>query len=297
MWAWIVVAVALVGGGIAFAASRSGDDEASPTITDITDDTDAPDETDESPDSTLDTLAPETVPDTAPDSVPDSAPITLPTVPETVAPTSPPGLPYDLAITEQWFYVSGDNIWDYGGIVENRGTQTATGFIEIEIDFYDAADRIIDTESAFVDTVIPGQRTPFVATLYEPAAPPTRMEVRLADDNYIDEAPGPVGGFTFANITTADDGFTFDVLGEATSTFTVDLEFVQLVAIWREADGTVIWTSYQYLDRVPAGSTTAFTISSYSELAPRVCSDRDPVHRLIRSRRWARAHLPTPMPD
>lgn len=273
MWAWIVVAVALVGGGIAFAASRGGDDDAGPTITDVTDDTSSDDTTDDTAtDDTDDTdeTTPETLaPDTVPESVPDTAPLTLPTVPETVAPTSPPGLPYDLVITEQWFYAAGENIWDYGGIVENRGTRTATGFIEIEIDFYDASDRIISTESAYVDTVIPGLRTPFVSTLYEPAAPPTRMEVRLADDNFIDEAPGPVGAFTFANITTADDGFTFDVIGEATSTFTVDLEYVQLVAIWRGADGTVVWTSYEYLDRVPAGSTTAFTISSYSELAPR----------------------------
>ncbi|MCU1358793.1 MAG: hypothetical protein JWN99_82 [Ilumatobacteraceae bacterium] len=274
LWLWLLIVIVLVGGGIAVASSSGSDDDAVPTLTDNTvesDDTatDSPDQTDRPPETNFVTIPAETAETTPAITTP---PLTLPTVPSTEAPTTTAAGPQqgDLVITEQWFYPDGDNTYGYGGIVENKGTQSATGFIEIEIDFFDATDRILSTESAFVDTVIPGVRTPFTSSLIEPAAPPVRMEVRLADDNFIDEAAGAVGNITIANVATADDGFEFDVTGDATSTFTVDLDLVQLVALWRDANGVVIYTAIQYLDRVPAGSTTAFTISSFDDVAPRV---------------------------
>jgi hypothetical protein len=268
VWAWLVIVLALIGGGVAVAMS-GGDDSPS----DATDDTVASVQTTITADTattvTPTTVVNETVASSAVETTAVETTAVETTAPETTAPPAS-GLPVEMVITEQWFYAAGDATYDYGGIVENLGTQTATGFIEVEIDFFDATDRILSTESAFVDTVVPGLRTPFVGILFDPAAEPVRMDVRLADDNFIDDAPGPAGNIEISNITTVDNDFEFDINGDATSTFTEDLDFVQLVALWRDSEGIVVYSAYQYLERVPAGSTTAFTIPTFSESAPRV---------------------------
>jgi hypothetical protein len=265
VWLWLLIVLALIGGGVALAA-RGGDD-ATPAANDQTSRTDEPGRTDE-------TQPPETGSVTVPVTVETTPVVTTPlTLPTTVPPTEPPTTDgpssSDLEITEQWYYLSGENTFDYGGIIENHGTQTLTGFIEVQIDFFDATNRILSTESSFVDTVIPAVRTPFVGTLFDPAAEPVRMEVRLADDNFFDEAAGPIGDLTVANVTTADDGFEFDVNGDATSTFTVALDSVQLVALWRDPNGVVVFSATTYLDRVPAGSTSVFTVAAFSDVVPR----------------------------
>jgi hypothetical protein len=270
---WLIVLLAAIGAVLIFVLSSGDDDDdgapATSAAVDVTSGTDGTEPTVPSaPTEPVQTTVADSVEQTV-----DTTTETLDTAPDETAatevPTTVSGLPYELVITEQWFYPSSEGLYDYGGIIENTGSQTATGFIEIEIDFFDDAGRILSTESAFVDTVVPGLRTPFTSILIEPATAPTRMEVRLADDNFIDEDPGPVGALTFANITTADDDFTFEVSGDATSTFTEDLDFVQIVALWRDAGGAVIFSASQYLERVPAGSTTAFTITSFGDVVPR----------------------------
>ena len=271
---WLIVLLAAIGAVVLFVVSSGDDDDddASPGSTAVIDGTEPADGTE--PNQETEPTAPvqTAVADTAVETVATTEPTdTSPTetTSETATPTTASGLPYDLVVTEQWFYPSFEGLYDYGGIIENNGTQTATGFIEIEIDFFDDTGRILSTESAFVDTVVPGPAHTVRRRSVEPAAAPTRMEVRLADDNFIDEDPGPVGDLTFANITTNDDEFTFEVSGDATSTFTEDLDFVQIVALWRDAGGAVIFTASQYLERVPAGSTTAFTITSFGDVVPR----------------------------
>ena len=234
-----------------------------PTVTDETrptDDTDA-DRADRSDPARSDRVVEDTAVITVETTAEPADTSPTETTPAT-APTTASGLPYELVIAEQWFYPSGDGLYDFGGIVENTGTQTATGFIEIEIDFFDDTGRILSTESAFVDTVVPGLRTPFIGLLIEPPAAPTRMEVRLADDNFIE---ADAGAGRRPDVRQHHDrpttSFTFEVSGDATSTFTENLDFVQIVALWRDAGGAVIFSATQYLDRVPAGSTVAFTIT------------------------------------
>jgi hypothetical protein len=174
----------------------------------------------------------------------------------------------DLAVTDQWFYASGDGLYDYGGIVENHGEQTATGFIEIDVDFFDASGALLSTEPAFVDMAAPGARTPFTSILVEPAAEPVRMQARVSDQSFIDSQPGPQGQVSVADVTVRDDGFVLDVAGTATSSFDVDLDYVQLVAVWRDGGGTVVFAATGFLERLPGGSTQPFTISAFGDGLP-----------------------------
>ncbi|MBI5089797.1 MAG: hypothetical protein HZB15_13325 [Actinobacteria bacterium] len=275
-WAWLVVAVGLGCGGtaLAFSLGNSDSDSRPSTSSAHVETTAALPATTTTTEIVVTTAEPTTTTRPAPTTVAPTT--TREVVPSTSAPSgsattvtgSMSPLPYDLAITDQWYVPSGDDIYDYGGIVENRGTQTATGYLAIEVDFYDATDRLISTETAFVDMVVPGTPTPFASVLVNPVAEPTRMDVRVSADSVFDQQPGPRGTVTVTNVAVVDESGFIDVTGDATSTFTVGLDYVQLVALWRGADGTVEFAVSGYLERLPAGGTEAFRISSFADFAP-----------------------------
>jgi hypothetical protein len=281
VWSWIVALVVLAG-ATTVVAVRSGDGghSSSPLPTrppasstsSSAPATEAPETTTQ---PTRATVLPVPSPPVSPPSPTDptsGAPpaTTTPAAPSSSAGsgTESAGLPHDLVVTDHWYYPSGPGMYEFGGIVENRGTSTAAGFIAIDVDFYDASGRIVRTESAFVDMVVPGWPTPFSSLLIDPVAEPTRMDARVSDDTFIDAAPGPQGTITVDHVSMSSAAGYVDVSGDATSTFEVDLDYVGLVALWRGADGAVEFGATGYLERLPAGAVEAFTVTGFGDDLP-----------------------------
>jgi hypothetical protein len=173
-----------------------------------------------------------------------------------------------LVVTEHWFHPALGGLYEYGGIIENTGAQTAAGYIAIEVDFFDADDRILATKTAFANMVVPGSRTPFSSVLVDVAVEPVRMEARVSSGTFIDEEPGPEGTVAVDDVSIGRDGDFLDVTGEAASSFSVDLDYVVLVAAWRGADGSVEFSATGFIERLPAGSVATFAISTFGDDLP-----------------------------
>jgi hypothetical protein len=180
----------------------------------------------------------------------------------------------DMTVSEAWVIPdpdSGENDYEYGVILDNASTTEVYEYVEVQISFYDDAGRLVDSESQYFSSVLPGKN---IATgyVYGAPAPISRMETEVVVDDFLTStSAADAGTLTFDQLAVADaDDYSFSVTGQLVSSFPEQLDNVLLTAVWRDAAGAVIDTETAYLDIVPPNTPTLFTIDVYSETLERV---------------------------
>lgn len=180
----------------------------------------------------------------------------------------------DLTISESWMFPdpdSGDNSYEYGLVLANASSSVVYEYVEVELNFFDDAGRLVDTETQFFSSVLPG-RNIGTGYLYEAPAPATRMETELVIDDFLtSSSEASSGTLTFDQLTVADTtDYSFRVNGQVVSSFPDQVDNVQVTGLWRDAAGAVIASETAYLDHVPPNTPTLFSIDVFSETLERV---------------------------
>jgi hypothetical protein len=170
-----------------------------------------------------------------------------------------------LAVQESWFRADGSGGYDWGTIVTNSGTTTWSGPYVLA-KFYDADNRLIDSDDGYFGTVAPGPSA-VVGYIWDAAAEPTRVEVAFVDGGYDTEPE--TGELTVGELTlTPDAGGTSTLTGTVTSTFAKEQSFAQVIFVWRDASNAVAFATSSYVDTIPAGGSAPIEVTLYGENLP-----------------------------
>src|SRR5690606_10589555 len=85
------------------------------------------------------------------------------------------------------------------------------------------------------------------------------IEVRGPQASSATRSPkGETGAFEITAIAPTTTRYSTEVHGKVTSSFADDQEFVEVVVVARNPEGTIIGADWSYVDRLPAGGTAQF---------------------------------------
>jgi hypothetical protein len=170
-----------------------------------------------------------------------------------------------LAVQESWFRPDGSGGYEWGALVTNGGTTTWSGPYVIA-KFFDADNRLIDSDDGYFGTLRPGTGA-VVGYVWDAAAVPARIEVAFVDGGYDTEPES--GELAVADLAlTPGDGGTATLTGTVSSTFADEQSFVELIFIWRDASNAVVYSTSAYVDTVPAGGSAPLETTLYGENLP-----------------------------
>jgi len=171
----------------------------------------------------------------------------------------------EIAVVGSGFSIDEEGYYSYGVILANLSTGKAAERVDINIGFYDEGGGVVATESDTVAVIFPGQRAAVAGFSSTEGARPVQMkvQVRPTDWSSWDKAK-PDFATTNVGVTPREySGLV--VTGEVANPFTKDLEDVKLVAIFYDAAGNITGGASTYQDFIPAGTSSPFEITSFSE--------------------------------
>lgn len=186
----------------------------------------------------------------------------------TPRPTPEPVARDELILLEQGYtYFPGDTEYvQYAVVFENPNqSDWVAERTSVNVTWYNAEGGIAGTESTYLSLGLPGQRTAIGGVVFD-VTNPTDMEVqfRVGDWQEVDFQPGE---FTFENVTTEPQQYGGPTTkGQIVSSFEQEQEFVQIVAVYKDANGDVLGGDSGYAQFVPAGGSVAFDINVLGEL-------------------------------
>lgn len=155
----------------------------------------------------------------------------------------------------------------YAVVFENAGSAIATQ-AQYQIAFEDNAGTVLSSEQGYVTAVLPGTSIAAAGYVYDvDGAEKMTVQLMPGDSEEID---GEAANFEVTNVTSTPQEFGgMKTTATVASPFTKDLENLEAVAVYRNADGEIIGGDFTYLNFVPAGGTSAVEITgSYEGEAP-----------------------------
>jgi hypothetical protein len=171
-----------------------------------------------------------------------------------------------LAVQESWFRPDGSGGYDWGAIVTNGGTTTWSGPYLLA-KFFDADNRLIDSDDGYFSTVRPGANA-VVGYIWDAPAEATRLEVAFVDGGY--DGDEPEGGeltVSELTLTPGADG-TATLTGTVSSTFAEEQSFAELIFVWRDAANAVVYSTSTYVDTIPPGGSASIEATLYGDNVP-----------------------------
>jgi hypothetical protein len=156
----------------------------------------------------------------------------------------------------------------YAALIHNPNSAWAAARMEIHVDFYDAADAFLAGEDV-VATVLPGQTTAIGGEAHG-AGDAARMEVVLPDDLAAFQPRDLTSErFEAEVVQTSRAGGQTTTIGQLTSLFATEQTFVQLVAVYRNGEGSIIGGAGGGVESIAPGASAAFEVVSalYPELS------------------------------
>jgi len=149
----------------------------------------------------------------------------------------------------------------WAAIVSNPNTDLAASYVSLIATFRDAAGAVVAVAQESITSMAPGSQSAsasdYVFDLPESAASVT---VAAHASEFVSEPAA--GAFTVNNPVTSLGEYGLMVVGEVASTFPTNVEYVDIVAVFRDGTGAIIGGSVEYLDFVPANSSIGFTVES-----------------------------------
>lgn len=180
----------------------------------------------------------------------------------------------EIAVVEEGFsnfmggYDQDERSATYGFIVENTSDETATD-ISISVSAFDAGGTALASASHTIYVLRPGQKMGIGDEFYGEnfAADVADVQVQLSEpsDYGLEDVPEE-GELAAEGITTTSDEYGVTTTFTATSTFDQQIDNPYAYAIYRDASGNIIGGSYDFVDFVAAGGSTAAEVRSYESI-------------------------------
>lgn len=182
----------------------------------------------------------------------------------TPRPTDPPPTPtesaQELKLLAQGFGQD-DRELGYGFKVENPNAGLAVVRSQFQIAAYDAAGVVLETDSGYIDVLLPGQTSGIGGTMIlDEGAKVDKIEVQLSDGDV--EATQVVQTFTVEQATFTEGQFIDQVRGIVTNPFSKDATQLRVSGIVLDSSGAIIGGGYTYLNFVLAGQSTGVELSA-----------------------------------
>jgi hypothetical protein len=154
----------------------------------------------------------------------------------------------------------------YAAIIRNPNSDAAAVRMQILVDFLDPDQGFVTGQDVAV-TVLPGQVTA-IGGRAQNAGPATTVHIAPPAELIGFEPNSPAdGAFAFTGVTTATSGGRTSTTGTIVSGFPTDESAVQLVAVYRDAAGTIIGGATGGVEAVVAGGSTPFELVDVSPSA------------------------------
>jgi hypothetical protein len=178
--------------------------------------------------------------------------------------------PDDLVFLTKTYYVDSLGYSKLVGEIINQAS-TSVKNIEIVATFYDSANNVIATDLTYteLDTLAPGQKSPYEVSTYPAADLPVDHYTLTAAADYTDVSP--YRNFIVQGITISYDNLGyFHIVGEVVNTGQQTATYTKIVATFYDSNETVIGYSFTYaaVDPLSSGATSPFEVSTY----PRIIS-------------------------
>lgn len=145
----------------------------------------------------------------------------------------------------------------YGFVVHNTDTSTALDYTEYEIVAYDAAGTALESDTGYIDLLLPGETRGVGGSIYVPDnTTAARVEVQItAGDPTTSDFPQ---AFTSSKVTYYDADFFPRVSALISSPYDQPVQDLDMEAVLYDASGKIIGGGYGFLDFVlpdqPAGA-------------------------------------------
>ncbi len=170
-----------------------------------------------------------------------------------------------VTVTDQGFSTSGDassSSGTWGALVTNPNGDLTASYVQVIATFRDATGTVVGVESSSIGAIPAGGTGAFGSDyLYDLPPSASTMDV-VAWTGSWNDAP-VVGALTVSGVTVEPQDYGgVEVIGELTSTFAGAGDGVGVVAVFRDADGVLVGAGTGYVDIVPAGGSTGFSIIS-----------------------------------
>ena len=174
----------------------------------------------------------------------------------------------DLELVEFGFtYFPGDTTYvQFAVVFENPNVSAWVAERgRVNITWYKADGTVAGSTDESLSLGLPGQKVAIGGVAFD-VIDPTEMEVQWrADWTEVDFVPG---SFTFEGVNTVPQQFGgVSTTGNIRSSFDQEQEFVQIVAVYKDAAGNVLGGESTYADFVPAGGAVSFEISPLGEMS------------------------------
>jgi hypothetical protein len=203
----------------------------------------------------------------------DSVPVDDTTVSTPVDPpddpddTSAPPADGDIALTEQNFTVSMDELTEtdtlaYGFVVENTTDQAATN-VSMQIGFLDESGTVVADDTQLLNVLMPGQTFGLGNSGVEVRGDPVEMQVTLSDPTWA--SPDAYGEITTSGISTSID----DTYGAPSTSFTAESTYDEQLdgpyayVIYRNSDGEIVGGAWSTMTFLQADGSSTGEVNTY----------------------------------
>jgi hypothetical protein len=161
--------------------------------------------------------------------------------------------------------VDAGNYASFGAVLTNPNSEWAVYRMPVQVSLFDANDAFVGGAEVFV-TALPGQTTAISGQAFG-AGDAVRMLVEVPEDPtpYVPFAPS--GSVDVSDIQVDVDETRTLVTGTLTSSLASDQQLLQVYAVYRAADDTIVGGAPGAVPAIESGSSVAFEINDSPSLA------------------------------
>ena len=186
----------------------------------------------------------------------------IPTEEPTAEPTEPPATkaatPKSILLVDQGFGQDGSEI-GYAFLVENPNPGQAVEGSEYQLAALDAEGVILETDSGFIELILPGQTLGVGGSLFlDEGLTVESIEVQLNPGQTVDAEDAP--GFEAASVRYFPDEFGSTATGVVTNPYPEVQEDVLVSAVAYNAAGEIVGGGYTYLNFINAGTASGVEV-------------------------------------
>lgn len=148
----------------------------------------------------------------------------------------------------------------YAFILENPNAGLSINNSQYQVAAYDDSNTVIDTDSGYIDIILPNQSLGISGELYvDDGKVISKIEIQIKDGR--SEATDAIQFFTVQNVTFLDDEYFAHVTGTITSPFNKDITSLKTSAILYDGAGNIIGGGHTYVNFLLANTSTGVEVS------------------------------------
>lgn len=190
-----------------------------------------------------------------------------PTTPSTPEPTITPLPEREALVLGESGFGQDDRRVGFAFFITNPNTGYAVTSTGYQVAFYDDAGTVIETDSGYIELLLPGQTLAMAGTqILDEGVTATRIEVQLNDGSF--EPSDPIPTFSVDRVAYLADHVFAKAVGVITNPYTRDVSDVRVAAVAYDEAGAIIGGGFTYVNFIPADSETAVSLSLTTSVIP-----------------------------